>query len=71
LFTAFRCYRRTGALLTLLTGLSLLSFFLHGLVNNFLHESCVAALVLGGMGVLGHDHQLKGEIVDLKSTCKM
>ncbi len=58
LFTAFRCYRRTGALLTLLTGLSLLSFFLHGLVNNFLHESCVAALVLGGMGVLGHDFPL-------------
>ncbi len=33
--------------------LGLLTFFLHGLVNNFLHDGRVAALVWGGIMVLG------------------
>lgn len=45
-------YRRTGQLYWLALTLSLLSFFLHGLVNNFLHDARVAALVWGQMAVL-------------------
>lgn len=52
LFAGIRLYRRTGQLYWLALTLSLLSFFLHGLVNNFLHDARVAALVWGQMAVL-------------------
>ncbi len=47
-----RRYRRDGQLYWLAITLSLLSFFLHGLVNNFLHDARVAALVWGQLAVL-------------------
>jgi len=52
-------FLKTHELHLLLLSLALLSFFLHGLVNNFLHDARVAALVWGGMALL------------VKSKCKM
>ncbi len=45
-------YRRTGSPEYLLLAMALLSFFLHGLVNNFLHDARIAALMWGGMACL-------------------
>lgn len=47
-----RLYRRESKLAWLALTLSLFSFFLHGLVNNFLHDARAAALVWGQMAVL-------------------
>lgn len=52
LSVGIRLYRRTGQLYWLALTLSLLGFFLHGLVNNFLHDARVAALIWGQMAVL-------------------
>ncbi len=43
--------------MALLTSLGLLTFFLHGLANNFLHDARVAALVWGGMAWVSHHVQ--------------
>lgn len=45
-------YRKTRQLIYLFGLLSLLSFFLHGLVNNYLHDARVAALVWGQMAFI-------------------
>jgi O-antigen ligase len=50
-----RNYQQTGALVWLFLSLGLLSFFLHGLVNNFLHDGRVAALVWGGVAAVAAD----------------
>ncbi|MCK6691860.1 MAG: O-antigen ligase family protein [Thermoanaerobaculia bacterium] len=47
-----RLCRNENRLIWLALALSLLSFFLHGLFNNFLHDARVAALVWGQMAVL-------------------
>ncbi len=47
-----RVYLRTGRVYWLFLSLSLLSFFLHGLVNNFLHDARVAALVWGQVAMV-------------------
>lgn len=49
LFAGMRRYRETREIAWLWLTLGLLTFFLHGLVNNFLHDSRVAALVWGLM----------------------
>ena len=43
-------YKKTGAWPILFCLFSLLTFFLHGMVNNFLHDGRIAALVLGAIG---------------------
>ncbi len=52
LWRGVRLYLRTDEIGWLLLSLALLSFFLHGLVNNFLHDARVAALVWGGIAGL-------------------
>lgn len=50
---AFQKFQKSKDRFWLLLGLALLSFFLHALVNNFLHDARVAALVWGSIGLLG------------------
>ncbi len=52
LIAGIRLFGREKKLVWLALTLSLFSFFLHGLVNNFLHDARVAALVWGQMAVL-------------------
>lgn len=52
LWRGIRLYLRTDEIGWLLVSLALFSFFLHGLVNNFLHDARVAALVWGGIAGL-------------------
>jgi O-antigen ligase len=52
LWRGIRRFLQTGQTTWLLVTLALFSFFLHGLVNNFLHDARVAALVWGGIAGL-------------------
>ena len=61
LMAGIRLYLGSNKLVWLVLLLSLLSFFLHGLFNNFLHDSRVAALVWGQMAVLISTHHKKAK----------
>lgn len=49
-----RLYKLDDNIYWLMLTASLLSFFLHALVNNFLHDARVAALVWGQIAILNH-----------------
>ncbi len=53
---AVQAQEKTARQLALLTTLGLLTFFIHALANNFLHDARIAALVWGGVAfLLGSD----------------
>ena len=55
----FRSKNREYQIMVLLLMLALLTFFLHGLLNNLLHDGRIAALVWGMMAVGGRGKELQ------------